>query len=107
MAIVELHSLFWGIALVLFAVSYWRFPKGIVAGLLRADYLLVIGTGITMIVGYGFLPITLVKGVLAIALIGVMEMIITRRRQGKPTGKFWLMFALLLAVVLYVGIVLI
>jgi Protein of unknown function (DUF1516) len=106
-AIVELHSLFWVSALVLFALSYWRFPQGIVAGLLRADYLLVIGTGIAMIVGYGFQPITLVKGALAIALIGVMEMIITRRRKGKPTGKLWPVFAVLLAVVLYAGIVLI
>ena len=107
MTIVELHSMFAGLALVLFAVGCWRFPKGIVAGLLRADYLLVIGTGITMIVEYGFLPITLVKGALAIALIGVMELILTRRSKGKPTGKLWPVFAVLLAAVLYVGIVLI
>ena len=104
MAVVELHSMFWGIALVLFAAGCWRFPKGIVAWLLRVDYLLVIGTGITMIVGYGFLPITLLKGALAIALIAVMEMILTRRSKGMPTGKLWPVFAVLLAVVLYVGI---
>lgn len=107
MAVVELHSMFWGIALVLFAVGCKWFPKGIVAWLLRADYLLVIGTGVTIIVGYGFLPITLLKGALAIALIGVMEMILTRRGKGMPTGKLWPVFAVLLAIVLYVGIALI
>ena len=107
MGIVQWHSLFFTLALVLFALASWRYSKGIVANLLRLDYLAVIGTGVSMIIGYGYTGITLVKGLLALLLIGVMEMIVTRRRKGKPTAKLWPVFGLMLVLVMFVGFVLI
>jgi hypothetical protein len=63
--------------------------------------MIVSGIGMLHIVGY---PIEyVVKGLLAIALIGIMESIVVRKRKGKALKTFWILFAILLPIVLIIG----
>ncbi|ADH98983.1 YisL family protein [Salisediminibacterium selenitireducens] len=106
------HALFWLIAIVLFILTTVMIRNGkqkpakIMQMSLRLVYLLVFGTGLTMIF---LVPTTMaiVKGILAFVLIYVMEMISLRMSKGTLTKqmatRLWAAFVVLLVVVLYFG----
>ncbi|AOM82382.1 YisL family protein [Salisediminibacterium beveridgei] len=106
------HALFWLIAVVLFLLTTVMIRNGkqkpakMMQMTLRLVYLLVFGTGLIMI----FLVPTvnaIIKGILAFALIFMMELITSRMKKGTLTKQqvpvFWGLFIVLLAVVLYFG----
>lgn len=103
----HLHITTWVVAIVLFVIAALGGgkSKGLHMGL-RLFYILVIisggalfyatmGLGMGMLYGFKFLA--------GIAIIGVMEMTLVRQKKGKATSTFWIVFAILLFVLLFLG----
>lgn len=103
------HASSWFITLALFALSY-AFLKGgkakpqkITQMILRLFYIIMLVSGVGMLIVYRFPLVLVIKGILAIVLIGIMEMIITRGGKGQSISKYWLPFFIALALVLLIG----
>ncbi len=99
----KLHMM-WGAMLLLFFLSLFLRKQKITVMLLRLSYLLMLGTGIGMLINSGFHYFYLLKGLLAIVLIGMMEMIVVNVQKGvsaKPV--LWIVFAILIIVVPAMG----
>lgn len=103
----KLHMM-WGAMVLLFILSLILRKQKITVMLLRLSYLLMLGTGIGMIVNIfkasGFQLFYLLKGLLAVGLIGMMEMVVTRVQKGvRVAPVLWIVLVLLLAVVPAMG----
>lgn len=103
----HLHITTWVIALVLFLVAALGSSKskGIHMAL-RLFYILIIITGGALFIEamsfdqgmlYG------IKFLLGILVIGMMEMILVRQSKNKKTSTFWILFAIFLFAVLFMG----
>ncbi|MBB5174374.1 YisL family protein [Texcoconibacillus texcoconensis] len=113
-AILHSHALFWLLAVILFVVTVILIkkqkekPAKIVQMTLRLMYVLTLATGGWLLLQYTTSN-TILKGILAVWLIYVMEMITTRSKNGTLTGNlksfYWIQFAIALIVVLYFGYV--
>lgn len=105
----RIHTDSWFWILLFFVLSFLllkagkRTPKKIVHMLLRLIALIMIVTGILMLVAYQFPIAYTVKGILAIAMVGVMEMILGMTAKGKRTGPFWATLIILVALVLLIA----
>jgi len=72
--------------------------------ILRLFYLVMIGTGAYMLFGLGGYPGSYhLKALLAIVLIGLMEMTLGRRKKGKNALPFLLGVIVVLVVVVLLG----
>lgn len=106
---VHMHSGLWALLLVLFMLSFVMLrienERGykILHMLARLMILLVIASGVMLVSAYNFIPITLLKGALAIVLIGLMEMILIRTHKKERTTTLWVLFIVDLLAVLYIG----
>ncbi len=69
----------------------------------RLFYLIMIISGVGMLVMLGFPLLYVFKGILAIMLIGFMEVIVGRRKRSESTKKFWIGAIVLLLVILAIG----
>ncbi|QKS71825.1 YisL family protein [Paenalkalicoccus suaedae] len=106
------HSLFWLLAVISFFVAMTLYNRGkqkpgkIVHMILRLLYLLLLGTGITMIIMNTWWG-SIVKGILAFWLIFTMELLASRTAKGTLTPKtkqlFWIQFIIAVVVVIYFG----
>lgn len=76
------HSGSWAILVILFALSLIIKGQKITPILLRVFYLIMIASGITMLVGLDFPADLIVKGILALVLMGLMEMTLGRAKKG-------------------------
>lgn len=76
------HAASWIILVILFVLSIVFKRQKITPIVLRVFYLIMIASGITMVVGYDFPLKPIVKGGLAIVLIGLMEMALGRSKRG-------------------------
>lgn len=76
------HAASWIILVILFVLSLIFKRQKITPILLRIFYLIMLASGITMLVGYDFPLKPIVKGGLAIVLIGLMEMALGRAKRG-------------------------
>lgn len=109
MSSVDLHSSFWMIALTLFFISYILLRRQKVRGqlithmILRLIYLFVLYTGIRLIIQLNAMPITLVKGSLALILIALMESILVRGKKGMHIPLLWILFFIDIVAVFYIG----
>ena len=72
--------------------------------ILRLFFVIMILSGIGMLVALQFPIAYILKGVLALILIALMELILTRSVKGKDTKAFWLPLAGVLPLVLIIGI---
>ncbi|WCK56589.1 DUF1516 family protein [Aneurinibacillus sp. Ricciae_BoGa-3] len=100
------HSDSWFWIIIFFVLSLLFLKTGkttlhkISQGLFRLISLIMIVSGIGQLIGLNF-PVTyVIKGVLAIVMIGVAEMVIAKAKRGKRTGPFLAVFVILLALVL-------
>ncbi|AMA73161.1 MULTISPECIES: DUF1516 family protein [Aneurinibacillus] len=98
------HSWFW---ILLFSVISFVFIKKektklqkVTRVLLRLVSAIMIVTGIAMLVTLHFPLAYVVKGIVAICMIGVIELILIRASKGIQTGPYWGLFILLLVLVL-------
>ncbi|GED14685.1 DUF1516 family protein [Aneurinibacillus migulanus] len=109
MSSVDLHSSFWVIALILFFISYILLRRRNMRGqlvthmILRLVYLFVLFTGIRLVMQLNAMPITLVKGFLALILIALMESILVRGKKGMHIPLLWILFFIDIAAVFYIG----
>lgn len=103
------HAGSWFITILLFAISYAMFKKGsmkpqkITHMILRVFFIIMILSGIGLVVALQYPVEFVLKGVLAIILIGLMEMILVRSVKGKETKGFWIPLAGVLPLVLLIG----
>ncbi|TSB48156.1 DUF1516 family protein [Alkalicoccobacillus porphyridii] len=104
----ESHAGSWAILILLFLASYFLFRWGkqkaskIVYMIVRLFYIIMLVSGVGMLFNNMQLSF-IIKGVLAIMLIGIMEVIMGRTKRKELTGSFWIVFAVLLAVVVALG----
>ncbi|MDX5476189.1 MAG: YisL family protein [Bacillaceae bacterium] len=105
------HITAWAVALILFVVVLLlqnaNKAKGvkITQMVLRLFYVLIVVTGAQLlhVVGTYINGTYIVKSILGILVIGAMEMVLVRRGKGKPTRVPWILFAITLVVVIYLG----
>ncbi|WLR47275.1 DUF1516 family protein [Halobacillus litoralis] len=99
----SIHASTWLIVVLLFALSMTLKKNTLSKMLLRLTYLVMITTGIVMLVQFQFPVIYIVKGLLALAMIGTMEALLARKRKGESSPFIWVFFVLLLLFVLLIG----
>ncbi len=101
------HAGSWAVLVLLLFVSFFAYKQNISLMIQRLFYLIMIISGAGMIVlqfTMGSFPLLYIfKGIIAIALIGVMEMIVGRRKRSESTKTHWIAFAVLLLIVLLIG----
>lgn len=107
----------WLLALILFIVAIFLHKGGkakgakIVQMILRVMYLLILGTGFTMLFTSGMLGTDftlqyILKLVLGIGVIGLLEMILGKTVKHQSTGILWIAFIIVFASTLYLGLTL-
>lgn len=100
----HLHVTTWVIALVLFFIAALASkPNKGVHMALRLMYILVIISGGALFINAEHNVPYDIKVLFGILVIGFMEMILVRKKKGKPTTMFWALFAIVLVVTLYLG----
>lgn len=103
----HLHITSWVVGIVIFLIAAvsGKQSKGLHM-VLRLFYILIIITGGALFMAamdfgqgmlYGF------KFLGGILVIGMMEMVLVRQKKNKPTGMFWILFAVFLFITLYLG----
>ncbi|MBP1931727.1 DUF1516 family protein [Ammoniphilus resinae] len=103
------HAGSWFFLILFFVISYILLSKGKVGAgritqmLFRLFMLIMLISGIGMLIGFSFPLIYVIKGVLAVALIGIMEMLLGRVKRGEEGKTFWILFVVLLLLVLLIG----
>lgn len=103
------HAGSWFFTILLFLSSYILLRRRKLTQLkfsiimLRVFFVIMVSTGIGMLIGMNFSFPFVVKGVFAIILITLMEMILARARKGKETRQLWLPVAGLLPLIILMG----
>ena len=103
----HIHITTWAVALILFFIAALSSKKlTAVQMILRVDYILIIITGVALYMeyssAYGMTYHS--KALFGILVIGFMEMILGRKNKGKSLNIFWILFAVVLLVTLYLGL---
>lgn len=99
----QAHAGSWAFLFIFFLLSYFLPKQKITMMIQRLFVVIMLVSGIGMVIGYGFPLIYIFKGVLAVALIAVMEILIGRRKRQQSQGVFWIACILLSAAVLIMG----
>lgn len=99
----ESHAGSWAILVVLFIVSVIFNRQKITPMITRLFYLIMLFTGISMLIKLEYPTTYVVKGILAIVLIGLMEMIMGRSRRREKTVVLWVAFIVVLAIIVSLG----
>lgn len=107
------HAGSWAILVLLFVIAFFLFKNGarkggrIVHMVLRLFYIIMLVSGGGMVVGLmmasGFPVMYVIKGVLAVMLIGLMEMILGRTSRSERSGMFWIMMLVFLVLIVLMG----
>jgi len=103
----HLHITTWVVGIVLFLIAALsgNKSKGLHM-LLRLFYILIIITGgalFSAALDYGQGMLYGIKFLLGILVIGMMEMVLVRQKKNKKTTMFWILFAIFLFAVLFLG----
>ena len=103
----QTHVGSWAFLLVLFVLAYFFKPK-FIHMILRLFYVLMIVSGAYMLFVTGGYPASFhLKAVVAVIMVGLMEMILIRRHKKGQTFKqllpFWAGIIVLLAVLLLIA----
>ncbi|MFB4164455.1 DUF1516 family protein [Alteribacillus sp. JSM 102045] len=99
----ESHAGSWFFLILFFVISYFFTKQKITLMLQRLFALIMIITGIGTLFFYNFPLLYILKGVLAIILIAVMEMLIARKKRNEPQGGLWAACIILIIAVLLLG----
>ncbi|WP_203364174.1 YisL family protein [Bacillus sp. REN10] len=100
----HLHITTWVIAIILFFIALGKTSTGAHMGL-RLFYILVLGTGLLLFIRHHSINDMLygMKMLAGILTIGLMEMVLVRKKKGKETSKLLIGAILLLIITLYLG----
>ncbi|MFS0780210.1 YisL family protein [Bacillus sp. 1P06AnD] len=99
----SIHASSWVILLIAFFLTYILESKKVMGIILRIFYIVMLGTGIGMIAKMGFPANFVVKGILAIILIGLMEMLLARQKRNKKAMPLWILFIIVVVIVILMG----
>jgi len=105
----HVHITTWVIGLILFfvAATMTNGSKGqkITHMVLRLFYVLIIITGVALFIEYMDVNAMLygLKFLGGILIIGMMEMILVRKKKQKPTTTFWILFLVFLFITMFLG----
>lgn len=108
------HVTGWALLVILFIVAGILAKKGnekgtkVVQMIMRGLYVVIIVTGIGLIFSVddhyqSFLAPLITKVVLAIVLLGLMEMTISKMKQRENTTIFWVISLIVFGIILYLG----
>lgn len=110
----HMHITTWVIAIILFFIAAVASkPNKGVHMALRVVYILIIITGGALFMEHRDMIASIndgsgmiydIKVLFGILVIGFMEMILVRKSKGKSTTMFWLLFAIVFFVTLYLGL---
>ena len=103
----HLHITTWVVGIVIFLIAalMGKQSKGLHMTL-RLFYVLIIITGGALFIeamDYGQGMLYGFKFLGGILVIGMMEMVLVRQKKNKPTGMFWILFAVFLLITLFLG----
>lgn len=96
------HAGSWAILILFFFLTYF-FQKKWLGIITRIFYLIMLITGIGMLILLKFPLIFIIKGIIAIALITIMEKLLALKKKGTPPAPFWIAFAIDLILVILLG----
>lgn len=108
----HLHITSWVLAVILFLIVIMFMNKGkakpakIVQMVLRLDYLLILYSGGSLLANYfngEMLIEAIIKGLAGLWVIAMMEMIVIRRKKGKPVLGFWVQFGIAVLITIALG----
>ncbi|WP_050616348.1 YisL family protein [Bacillus testis] len=98
------HASSWAILLVAFFLTYFLENKKIMSIILRLFYVVMLVSGIGMLTIMEFPMHFVVKGILAILLIGLMEMLLARqKKQSSSPLVLWILFIIDLILIILLG----
>ncbi|RKD24407.1 hypothetical protein BEP19_08430 [Ammoniphilus oxalaticus] len=103
------HQSAWLITVLLFALAAIFTKNGkqkaqkITHMILRLFFIIMLVSGVGSLIFRSFAAHYVVKGILAVALIGLMEMILGRGGRGEKTGMLWIPFIVALLAVVVMG----
>lgn len=107
------HQGSWAILVVLFIISFILYKVGkqkagtIVQMILRLFFIIMLVSGVLMLIGYKFPLAFIVKGVLAVLLIGFMEMALgkTKRKESATVALLLTVVALVIVALMGYGVI--
>ncbi|RYM01721.1 DUF1516 family protein [Sporolactobacillus sp. THM7-7] len=97
------HSGMWGVMVLLFILSFAFYQQKGWSMALRLAYLIMLATGIWMLTLIGFPWKFILKGILALILIGLMEATLGKRKRRESTLTLWILIIVILIVILLLG----
>ncbi|MEC0323474.1 YisL family protein [Bacillus subtilis subsp. subtilis] len=107
----HLHITTWVVALILLFVSYSLYSSGSAKGakithmILRLFYILIILTGAELFVSFANWNGEYAgKMILGIITVGLMEMLLIRKKKEKSTGGLWIGFVIVLLLTVLLGL---
>jgi len=101
------HQGAWALLIVAFLIAFFLYQAQkktggkIVAMILRLFYLIMVITGAGLLFQYGFPAHYLVKGIIAIVMIGFMEMALAKAKRGQK-GITGFIVAVILAILVVI-----
>ncbi|SIR68773.1 YisL family protein [Bacillus velezensis] len=105
------HITSWVVALILVFVSYGLYGSGKAKGakithmILRLFYIIIILTGAELFVRFANWNGEYAgKMLLGIITIGLMELLVIRKKKGKSTGGLWIGFIIVLVLTVLLGL---
>jgi len=104
----HIHTLFWVLLVILYVIALVRFrstqvPPKVLHHIMRLTFVLTLAVGIWAIIENqrgGFYHI---KGTIALAMFGLMEVSLSRLYKNKPAKLFVILSFVLLAVIIFMG----
>lgn len=103
------HQGSWFFLLVLFFITYYSFTKRkvnvgkVTHMILRLFYVIMLFSGIGLLAAYNFSAFYSVKGIIALIMIGLMEMSCVRAKKEKPHSVVFYSGSALLLIVILMG----
>ncbi|ASS90492.1 MAG: DUF1516 domain-containing protein [Bacillaceae bacterium] len=104
----HLHITSWVILLILFFIAFAKPSKGLHMAV-RIFYLIVLATGLELIFRYNVFSMAnyvgeyVAKIFLAIVLIGLMEMVLGKKKRNESSKGIWIGFWIVLILVILLG----
>ncbi len=100
----SIHASSWAILVITFFITYFIQKRKVPHMILRLFYVVMLGTGIGMLSMMQFPATYVVKGLLAVILIAVMEIMLSRRKkQLTLNGFIWGALLAVLTLILLFG----
>lgn len=97
------HAGSWAILILFFFLTYFFHKQKWLGIITRIFYLIMLISGIGMLVLLKFPLIFIIKGIIAIGLIAIMELILVNKKKGQVPAPYWVAFAIDLMLVILIG----